>query len=122
MINLSGVVSNSPFAAPYTVLRRRGEWIKGRWEFSEPEILRYHGAVQPTSARELEQLPEGDRQRGTMTFFCTPPRKLYVSGDSNAISDEILFEGRKYKIISVKDWSRYGYIQAFAQLKDTPGD
>ena len=121
MINLSGIVSGSPFAAPYKVLRRRGQLVRGRWEFSEPEILQYYGAVQPATDREIDQLPEGDRQRGTMKFFCVPPKKLYLSGDDNAISDELLFEGRRYKIISVKEWIRYGYIRAFAQVKDDPG-
>ena len=121
MINLSRTVTSSPFAAPYTVLRRRGEWIKGWWVLGEPEILQYYGAVQPATEREIDQLPEGDRQRGIMKFFCSPPKKLYVSGDENEISDELLFEGRKYKIISVKDWSRYGYVRAFAKLKDDSG-
>ena len=118
MINLSRVVSGSPFAAPYTVLRRRGVLIRGRWIVSEPEILQYFGAVQPATDREIDQLPEGDRQRGTMKFFCTPPRKLYLSGDDNEISDELLFEGRRYKIVSVKEWGRYGYVKAFAKLKN----
>ena len=117
MINLGYLMTDPLFATPYTVLRRTGEYVEGEWEESELEELQYYGPVQPATEREIEQLPEGDRQGSIMKFFCKPPNKLYISGD-NGLSDEIMFAGRKYKIISVKDWERYGYIRAFAKLKD----
>jgi hypothetical protein len=109
------------FSTAYTVIRRYGKWVNGRFELDEPLTLNYIGPVQPATNKELDQLPEGDRYAGTMKFFCKPPATLYVTAESSSfesgeayVSDEIIYRGARYKIFAVKDWTPNGYIRAFA--------
>ena len=115
-INVSRLMVDPAFSTYYTVLRRKAQWVNGRFIPGEPEILKYYGPVQPATQKELDQLPEGDRQKGTLKFFCKPPLKFHITnenGEAN-VSDEIIYKDDRYKIFAVKDWTENGYIRAFA--------
>ncbi|HAQ39924.1 MAG TPA: hypothetical protein DCM73_03195 [Clostridiales bacterium] len=109
------------FADFYKVKRRKIMWINGRPKVIEENILNFYGPVQPTSPRELEQFPEGDRQKGIVKFFCSPPNMIYITDikgsdkeeDITFLSDEILYQGYRYKVLQSAYWGRYGYIRAF---------
>ena len=113
LVNVSRLMNDPMFATDYTVIRSKGEWVNGRFEVSETAIIQHHAPVQPATNKELEQLPEGDRQSGVLKFFCKPPDTLYMT-DSGNISDEIIYRGQRYKIFAVKDWMPNGYVRAFA--------
>ena len=120
-IDLSHLMVDPMFATSYTVLRRYGKWVNGRFTLDEPITLKFFGPVQPATNQELDQLPEGDRQRGTMKFFCKPPNNLYLTTENSQVedgtayvSDEIIYKGQRYKIFAVKDWTPNGYVRAFA--------
>jgi len=116
-INVSRLMNDPAFSSHYTVKRRKGRWVNGRVELDAPEFLQYYGPVQPATQKEIDQLPEGDRQNGTMKFFCKPPKKLYITSEGGGkvgASDEIIYRGELYKIFAVKDWTAHGYIRAFA--------
>lgn len=123
MIDVSELITDPDFAVPYTVYRRTGAWIKGRFEVSEPEVLQFYGAVQPASPREIRQLHIGDSEDGVMKFFTRKPNDIYetknFTGDEGAqISDEIEFDGRIYKVLKVMPWHHGGWCRAFASLKE----
>jgi len=117
MIDVSKLMGDPAFSTHYTVVRSIAKWVNGRLVKDSTQILKYYGPVQPATNKELEQLPEGDRQRGVMKFFIKPPKTFYVTnenGDETAFSDEINYKGSRYKIFAVKDWSPNGYVRAFA--------
>lgn len=129
MIDVSELITDPDFAARYTVYRRTGKWVKGRFTVSEPEILNFFGAVQPASEREIQQLHIGDSEQGVMKFFTRKPNDLYITrefsesddngNDDNAqVSDEIKFDGRMYKVLKVMPWHNGGWCRAFASLKE----
>jgi len=127
MINVSRLMSDPAFATHYTVVRQSGKWVEGRFVLGEPAALQFYGPVQPATNKELDQMPEGDRQRGTMKFFCKPPNRLYVTDENLAtcegnVSDEIIYDGQRYKIFAVKEWGRNGYYRAFAYSYQREGD
>lgn len=109
------------FADFYKVKRRKIMWINGRPKVIEENILNFYGPVQPASPRELKQFPEGDRQKGIVKFFCSPPNMIYITDikgsdkeeDITFLSDEILYQGYRYKVLQSAYWGRYGYIRAF---------
>jgi len=116
-INVSRLMNDPAFSSKYTVVRRSAKWDGIRFVVSEPEMLQYYGPVQPATQKELDQLPEGDRQNGTMKFFCKPPKDLHITSEDDEeanVSDEIIYRGQRYKIFAVKDWMPHGYIRAFA--------
>jgi hypothetical protein len=113
MIDVSSLMNDPDFASRYTVIRRSGTWEGTRFVVGSPVTLECYGPVQPATQKELNQLPEGDRHSGTMKFFCKPPNTLNITGDGN-VSDEIIYNGQRYKIFAVMDWTPHGYVRAFA--------
>jgi hypothetical protein len=124
LVDVSELIEDPSFASPYTVLRRTGKWVSGRFVVSEPERLAYYGAVQPATLRELSQLGIGDEEKGVMKFFCRTPKDIYItrrfdeSDETKAqVSDEIEFRNSAYKVLSVSPWQHHGWTRAFASLK-----
>lgn len=116
MINVSKAVNDPRFSQKFKVLRKSGEWIRGRFEESEKEISMI-GVITPSKPKEIEMIPEGDRVGGEITIHTT--RKLYTTRsieseteNNQGTSDVIEWQGERYKIYSVNDYSQYGYYQA----------
>ena len=122
-VDVSELIEDPDFASEYTVIRRTGQWLDGRFEVSEPERLLYYGAVQPATTHDLAQFGIGDEERGVMKFFCRQPKDIYLTNNLDEhnetiqISDEIEFRGYVYKVLRVNLWQHHGFTQAFASLK-----
>ena len=101
---LSSIVTHPLFAKHYTVARQVSMEVNGRQEIFHSEPMAYYGAVQPTTHKDMHQLPEHDRHNDSMTFFTTPPHTF-------ELYDIATYEGRRYRIISVLDWTQYGHVQ-----------
>jgi len=121
MIDMQELMTDPDFAISYTVMRTKGKWYKGRFKLGEPVKLKFFGPVQPATAEELQQIPEGDRTQEIMKFMCAPPNKIYVTTAINSksetdgiISDQIIYDGDLYKVIRSKNWRNNGYTRAFA--------
>lgn len=70
--------------------------------------VRFDGAIQPLSDRELALKPEGQR---SWTWLQIHVRSLWI----NFIPDDrIVWNGDKYKIYAVKDYSLNGYVEYHA--------
>ncbi len=113
-------MTDSNFSTSYKVHRTIGKWVNGRFVLGDEKILTYYGPVQPADSDDLEQLPEGDRQKGIMKFFCAPPNDIFITMDNNNTEDEehftsdvIEYDKKLYKIIKVTPWRHNGFIRAF---------
>ena len=72
---------------------------------------------QPTP-KQLEILPEGERDRDVMIFISKRP--LRTVDDNNAIpADVVLFNGERYRVIQLADWSTFGHTIAFGAKDDS---
>lgn len=109
MINVGSVVMDKDFAQSYTVHRKSGTWVDGRWIPSEVS-LPYFGTIVVASQEDLLQIPEGDRVTGTMMFFSVKP--LNRTGKTGT-SDEITWRGVRYRLSAVVPWADFGFYQAF---------
>lgn len=85
---------------------------KGRAEF-QAERLALTGVIQPATPRELERLPEGDRDRESIAVFAREPLSL-GQGPEGSAPDVILWKGQRYEVASVESWP--GYWRAIATL------
>ena len=76
------------------------------------------GVIQPAPSKETQYLTEGDRYRHAIKIWSCE----YLSAvDSRVpqLGDILGWHCADYRIVSVKDWSEYGYWQAMAvQLLD----
>lgn len=113
MINVGRVINSSKLRKlkPFTVWRKTGDWVAGRFEETEQAISMY-GVVNVASSDDIIQVPEGDRTTGLMSFHCTSPLFKTRNGSSKGTSDEIEWNGGRYKILKVLPWSDYGYFKA----------
>lgn len=115
MINVSRIVNDYRFSQSFKVFRKSGEWVKGRFVQSESEII-LNGVIAPAKPKEIEMIPEGDRIGGEISIYTT--NKLDVTralgNGEKGTSDEIEWQGERYKLYQVNDYSQYGYYSAIA--------
>lgn len=72
------------------------------WETKE--VINTKGVVQPPTPRDLKILPEGAWAWDWLTIHCLPEVQI----DTNQF---VRYDGKVYKIMSKKDWRKYGYIK-----------
>lgn len=101
-------------AKPFTVLRRTGEWIAGRFRVAKTETIKAIGVMLPPEAEQLATFPEGERRKGVVAIYTKT--LLYLS-DGECISDDITWMGEQYKVMRVERWDEYGYCVAYAQKR-----
>lgn len=112
MINLRRVVTNPNFTSRFTVYRKSGQWtIKGKFEQTETSF-NASGVVTIAKGTDLNMIPEGDRVGGEILISSIT--KLYPT-KSDGTSDEILWNGERYRVYSAKDDSRWGFYKAICQ-------
>ena len=61
MIDISFLLLRSAFTTSFTLIESVGKWVNGKWVVSEGQERILHGAVSPTSQKDLERMPETSR-------------------------------------------------------------
>lgn len=111
-LNVAKVLSNSQFKDSFTVYRKTGNWIAGRFKETEDPII-FSGVVTAPGTKDLIQVPEGDRTSEIMCFHST--NELFVTHNdvsSKGTSDEIEWNNKRYRIYQVKNWNKFGFYKA----------
>lgn len=111
-IDVSDLIDDPDFCEPFSIRKRAGEWVSGKFMPTITDVL-IQGVVRPTNGDDLETLPEGDRVKGLKTFYCKQKIELV---DPDSLSDQIIWQGNIYKVVTVLDWSRHGFYKAIASL------
>ena len=110
LIDLSDIAMDPDLSQPYIIHRKSGTWVNGRPVETEASINTY-GVVTNANPKELMQLPEGDRVAGVMVFYNLQP--IHTS-NSSGTSDQIEWNGNRYRVSTVYDYSGQGFYKAFA--------
>ena len=72
---------------------------------TEEQLINFQGVFQPLRDEQLQYKPEGER---SWSWYWIHAK----AGTLNLkTQDKIIFENKKYKVMSVKDYSLYGYIE-----------
>lgn len=108
-LNVGRVLSNPQFAQSFTVYRKSGSWVEGIWIPTE-SILDFTGVITACNPKDLVQVPEGDRIVGLMCFHSA--QQMYVTRETGT-SDEIVWNGERYRVSSTIPWVDFGYYKAF---------
>ena len=118
MINVSRVLNSPNFTQSFIVYRKKGHWDKGAMVQIE-DALTFRGVISVASPKQIQQVPEGDRVSGMMVFHSTS--EIYTTRawgteyqTDYGTSDELVWRGKRYKVVHVAPYSDYGYYKAFA--------
>lgn len=111
------VGGGQPFIILRTTIRRR----KGRPVDPETEEIPATGSVQPVGDDQLEQLPEGDRDKADYIIRSRKPFQNGSSSDTETVlPDEILYNGERYKLLKTRNWDRWGMCVAIVTRSSPP--
>lgn len=112
MLDVSALLDDQSFCTPFTVVRS-AEVVndKGRAAYVEVSTP-ITGVVQPATARELDRLPEGERDKETLTIYTRQPLRVGNLANGTA-ADCVLYNGARYTVAAVETWP--GYTRALAQ-------
>ena len=103
------VGGGQPFIIKRTTVINR----KGRFYSSSEETIEASGSVQPSGVNPLNQQPEGDRDDAVYIVRTRTPLQMGSETETGAIlSDEIIYHGERYKVLSVKEWQHWGMFVA----------
>lgn len=114
MINISEIIDDPDFAQAFTLVRSVGTYTLGRFVYTTTTLNRY-GVILPMTSKEITQLATGDALQGYIKVFCLDPiytTRLDTAGDGGGLSDEIVWQGENHKVLSVQQYSDFGYWQA----------
>lgn len=74
------------------------------WIETDPVTINTQGVVQPPTPKDLKILPEGSWAWEWLTIHCLPD----VNIETNQY---VIYDSKKYKVMSKKDWSKYGFVK-----------
>ena len=113
--DVTEVITSGDMAESFTVTRSTGSFaVGGKWQ-ENISVFTAYGIVTDAGARDLLQIPEGDRVKGAMIFWCK--QELFVTrnaGDQSGVSDRINWQNDYFRVQSVKRYPQRGYFRAVA--------
>lgn len=113
-INVSRVASNSKFLSEITVERKSGSWQDGRYVPGAPETFRISAIVTVLAPDDLMAVPEADRTHEVMRFITKMELQLTREGTNQGVSDVIVYDSRRYRVIKSSNDSGWGYWRTLA--------
>ena len=118
MLDISFLLEDPDFTTTFELLERSVEFVDGEFVAGEPTVTTLHGTVRPTSDKDLEMLPEGDRVNGTTTFWVKGRVSLNINEE---LAPLLRYKGLTYKAINVLDWSDSGFTKIIGVLQGRGG-
>lgn len=118
MIDVSEILSSPELTQTFTVYRKIATWNQGTLVQTE-EVLSFEGIINNATQKEIFQIPEGDRIGGMMVFYSSSEifttRAWGSQGtDEYGTSDELEWQGDRYRVKKIDNWRDYGYYKAYA--------
>lgn len=89
---------------PLTLVRVYQDIVEGDLVTTEREVS-FIGVIQPFNAERLQSLPEGWRS-WQWWWIHTKSSELNLQ-----TADKIIYNGQRYKVMAVKDYSANGFIE-----------
>lgn len=93
-----------------------GSFVDGLYVKGAVSTFKTLASVQQPTPNEIQNLPEGERNKDVRKFICAKVVRTTNDRDE-LIADLILYKSNKYKIISTNDWDTYGHTTAFGTRK-----
>lgn len=119
MINVAEIVNDPDFAQVFSISRSSNGAFddSGVWQDSKVAVPMY-GVIQPATAKELLQVPEGDRVKEVKSFHSSQEMIVTettgLTDPNAAISDIVIWPttGEQYRLVKLYPWQDFGYYKA----------
>lgn len=95
-----------------------GNYVDGIYVSGTTSIFNTLVSPQQPSPKQLEVLPEGERDKDVMLFISKRPLRT-VDNDKGTPPDVVLFNNHRYKIIQLAEWSTFGHTPAYGVKDDS---
>lgn len=92
--------------------KSEGAYVNGIYQEGSVSVLKMLASVQQPSPKELQYLPEGERDKDVKMFISNKPLRQ-TSDRDNIQADIVIHKGKKYKIILSGDWDSYGQTTSY---------
>ena len=118
-LKVKRVMRSNMLKQTFIVHRKIGRWEAGRFIQDKEMHLPFIGVVENLNPKEVIPTPAGDKIAGQMAFYSnnamyTTHAYEYPDTNASGTSDEIEWQGDRYRILTVNDYSDYGYYMALA--------
>lgn len=108
-LDFSEIANDPDLGESVCITRTRGAFGAGGWVTQAVETIMLFGVLTIASDNALEQVPEGDRVKGSLQFITVGP--IYETRPG-AISDKATWHGEKYRVQSVGPWVDNNFYSA----------
>lgn len=121
-LDVSDIVQSPEFIQTITIIRDAGGfWFQGQYT-KAPQLIETTGVVSATDEREIQFIPEGDRESEVKTIHVTIPVYTTRNGSEGYEADRVYWNDEIYKVVRVQNSGDYGYWRAIISLIDTDED
>ena len=120
MADISAALSDPELGfLPFTVRRLACHLSQGTTAVSHTDYP-VDGCVHPGTPDIAQFLPEEERHKTFIVIYTSFPLSLgdNPGGITWTAADRILCDGKAWKLVRLRDWSRFGYYQGLAVLTD----
>lgn len=116
LITVEELLTDPDFAQTLTLRRTSGSFNDyGEWDSAAPAESSVVGAWQKASDKELVQIDLGEIKQEVRKILTITEVK--VSEDDDKLSDRLIWNGKRYKVLHVGDNIDNGYYRAFAAFE-----
>ena len=83
---------------------------------SRAQTFQAMGCVHPGTPEMIQLLPEEERAEEFIAFYTDFPLSLGENdgGAEYSVPDRILWNGESWRVVRVRSWTMFGYVQALA--------
>ena len=115
LLDVTDVLYDPDFTSIYDLYRDATTVVDGLTVSGKVPTLGLTGVVQPAGARSLDVLPEGERRTQSIDIWTTT---RLSSGSQSTDADEVVWQGSRWRVMNVLDWSNHGagFVKATCQL------
>lgn len=87
------------FPRTIVVRHRTGSLVKGVWVQGQVESGTFVGSVQPVRGKDLDLLPIGRRDTGSVKVYSNTPLEVASEG-GNQPGDIVVWQGRQWEVVA----------------------
>lgn len=117
VIKVSAAINADTATKVFVNRATKGAYVDGLYVPGTNTRFAVLASVQQPTPKQLEILPEGDRDKDTLLFITK--RKLQTTNDGEGlIADSVEYENSKYRLVQKANWDLYGQNGAFGVRVD----